>query len=243
MPAYGNIDTARAGLLYGLDNQIEGGWASTPVLGIEFGRPVFSYVGDTVSLYTYKADTGKIVFDADFVTSNSILITVNGVAADAVVFATDHDTTAALVLAAINAIPNVEAVLDSTDATNRTYYILEKGVTAVVLEAVTLGATQADGTITYTTAQVFVGMAVKTQNASGLYEQYDAVNVLVKGYCYGNASTATAANLKAYVGSTGLWANAGVEIGARFRSNLSAAGLVLVEVEGQKELGVAALFA
>ncbi|MCK4818384.1 hypothetical protein KA005_21620, partial [bacterium] len=63
-----------------------------------------------------------------------------------------------------------------------------------------------------------------------------------RGYAWGNSSTIAAANIKSYVGTDGLLANAGVEIGARFRSNLSAAGLALVQMEGSKELGVAALF-
>ena len=243
MPAYGDIDTAKAGILYGLDNQIEGVWASKLVAGIEFGRPVFGYAGDSTNLYTFKNDVGKIVFDADFVSLNEIIITVNGVDTSTVAFDTDHDTTMDLVLAAINALADVEAVLDADDSNNRTFYILEKGVTAVVAEAITLGASQATGVITYTTAQIFVGMSILTQNDSGLYEQYDAVNVLVKGYAYGDSTTVAAANIAAYVGTDGKFANTGVEIGARFRSNLSSAGLVLVEVEGQKELGVSALFA
>ena len=145
MPEYNDIDNARAGLLYGLDNQIEGGWASQPVAGIEFGRPVFGYAGDSVKLYDFKNDVGKIVFDVDFVTGNSIIITVNTVPTAAVPFNADHDTTMDDVLNAINALTDVEAVLDSTDANNRTFYILQKGVTAVVLEAVTGGAGQAAG--------------------------------------------------------------------------------------------------
>lgn len=243
MPAYGEIDKTRPGTLYGLDNQIEGGWAAVPVAGIEFGVPVFSYAGDSVNLYTFKNDVGKIVFDADFVTGNTIIITVNGVDTSAVVFVANHNTTIDLVLAAINALSNVEAVLDPDDFDNRTFYILEKGVEAVVSASVTLGGSQASGTITYTTAQIFVGMTVQTQNSFGLYKQFDAVNVLVNGSAYGSCSTPGAANIKAHVDVAGTFANVGIEIGARFRSNLSTAGLILVKVDGQKELGVSALFA
>lgn len=243
MSAYDYIDQASAGLLYGLDNNVEGGWACKPSAGIEFGYPVFGYAGDGKDLYSFKKDVGKIVFDADFVASNSIVITVNGVDTAAVVFDTDHDTTMNLVLAAINALTGVEAVLDATDTDNRTFYILVKGETAVVSEAVTGGAGQASGTITYTTGQIFIGMAIQTQNSPGLYEQYDAVNVLVRGYCWADCGTAAQSNLVSYVADTGKVANAGVEIGARFRfSNLTAAGLIVVEVEGRKELGVASLF-
>jgi len=243
MSAYDYIDTARAGLLSDLDNQIEGGWAAKPAAGIEFGYPVFGYVGDKVSAYTYLNDVGKIVFDADFEASNSIIITVNTVDTTPVVYATSHDNTMDLVLAAINALDGVEAVLDADDTDNRTFYILVKGATAAVAEAVTGGSGQPDGTITYTTGQVYIGMAVMTQNSAGLYEQYDAVNVLVKGKVWAQSNTAAAANMPAYVASNGKVANAGGATTAKFRSNLAAAGLALVETDGQVQLGVAGLFA
>jgi len=244
MSAYDYIDTARAGLLSDLDNQIEGGWAAKPAAGIEFGYPVFGYVGDKVSAYTYFGnDVSKLVFDADFVASNSIVITVNTVSAGAVVYATSHDNTMDLVLAALNAMTGVEAVLDATDTDNRTFFILTKGVTCVVTEAVTGGASQPDGTITQESGQVYLGMAVMTQNSAGLYEQYDAVNVLVKGKVWAQCSTAAAANMLAYVGAAGKMANSGGATTAKFRSDLAAAGLVLVETNGQVVLGSAALFA
>lgn len=243
MGAYDYMDEAVAGLLDGLDNQIEGRRAVKDLAGIEFGYPVFGYVADTKGAYAFKKDVGKIVFDADFVTSNSILITVNGVSAGAVVFATDHDTTADLVVAAVAALAGVECVLDSADATNRTFLIRVKGATAVVTEAVTLGATQADGTITYDTGQVFLGICCKTQNAPGLYEQYDAVNIVVDGRVWAQSGSAASNLDPVYVADSGKVANAGEAIGANFKSNVAAAGLVLTRVTGQTNLGLSAKFA
>lgn len=243
MSAYDYIDQARPGLLYGIDNLVEGGWACKPSAGIEFGYPVFTYVGDEKDLYTFKNDTGTFVLDADLITANVVNITVNGTAMAAVTFDTDHDTTMGLIVSALNDMTGVEAVLDPADTNSRTIQILIKGETAVITGAVTLGASQAGVTVTYTTAQVYVGIAVMTQNSAGLYEQYDAVNVLVEGYCWVQCGTVAAANLSGYVATTGLAANAGTAINLIFRSNLAAAGYVLAQTTGMKELGVAAKFA
>lgn len=100
-----------------------------------------------------EANISTLVFDADFVTSNSIIITVNTVATTATVFATDHDTTAAAVVAKIATLSTVaSAILDPADATNRTYIIKVIDAPAVVLEAVTGGASQATGTATQSLA-------------------------------------------------------------------------------------------
>lgn len=241
MAAYDYIDEAVAGLLYGLDNQIEGGWAAKEE--IEFGRPVFGYAGDEKSLYNFYNDVGKIVWDADFITGNLIDITVNTVSVAQVPFNTDHDTTMDDIVSAVSALSGVECILDPDDVNNRTIYVRVKGVTAALTEDVTGGASQASGTITYTTGQTYVGVSVKTQNAPGVYEQYDAVNVLARGTVYADCSTAAKANQDALVGVDSKFANSGLSVNARFRSTISTAGLVIVESNGQTDLGVADLFA
>lgn len=241
MSAYDEIDAGKAGLLVGIDHDIDSG-AAAQAAGIEFGYPVFGYLGDSVNLYSFKKDVDKVVFDADFVSLNSIAFTVNGVAADAVVFDTDHDTTAALVVAALNAMDGVEAVLDTADTDNRTFLVRTKGTVATVTAVVTLGASQATATITSTTGMVFLGVAKSEQNDAGLYEQYDSVNSVITGKLYGECGTSALANAKAYVADTGKFANAGVEIPVRFKSNVVSSGIAIVEVQGQLSLGEAEKF-
>ncbi|MCK4820766.1 hypothetical protein KA005_33685, partial [bacterium] len=150
MSEYDYIDQAMPGLLHGLDNQIEGGWASKPVAGIEFGRPVFGYAGDEKALYTFKNDVGKIVFDADFVTLNSIIITVNGVDTAAVVFNTDHDTTMDDLVTQIEAdIANSTVTLDPGDVNNRTLLLEVFGGISALEAVVTLGASQPIAAVTF----------------------------------------------------------------------------------------------
>lgn len=240
MAAYGNQENAFAGLLYGLDNEIDTFIAQED---IEYGLPGFGYQGEESKLYNYYLDTAKVVWDADFVTSNSIVVTVNGVAIDPVVFDTDHDTTIAAVVNAVNALAGVECVLDTTDTDSRTILVRTKGATATVTEAVTLGGSQADGTITTGSGQVFVGIVTATQKEGALqYDDGEEVNVLRDGKAFCTSSTAAEANSIAYLSATGDFANSGTDIGTRFRTNLSAAGLAVVQVDGQKDLTYAGRF-
>jgi hypothetical protein len=238
MGAYDYTDAGLPGMLSGLQNDIEGRWVATEQ--IEFGYPAFGYVGDDENLYGFYLDVGKIAFDGDFVTSNVVAITVNGTAAAAVTFATSHAATMTAVIAAVNALTGVKAVLDSTDSNGRTILIQTKADTAVVSEAVTGGAGQATGTVTYSTSQVFVGGIVRTNNDYGYYADGDAVNVLTSGLFYADCSSAANSNEAAYVDSAatdiGTFSNAGLELGARYRETISSAGNVLCEVTGQKSL-------
>jgi len=208
----------------------------TAVTDIEFGYPVFSYPGEKKA-YAYSLDTGKIVFDGDFVTSNTIDITVNGEAMGQVTFTTDHDTTAGLVVDALNAMTGVEAALDATDTDNRTFLIRAKGTTVAVTEEVLLGAGQASGTITYESAQIFVGMCLRTMmpySGTAKYVAQDEVNVLERGKLWAEAGKAVDANTAVYVDANGKVSDtAGLAIDCKFRGTIAEAGLVELEVNGQ----------
>lgn len=241
MAAYGNIDQAIAGQLYGnrIDNIVDGGFACADSNDIEFGVPVFGYVGEEKSVYNYYNDTSKLAFDADFVTSNTIDITVNGVAADQVTFTTDHDTTAGLVVAAVAALTGVECVLDSNDAANRTFIIRTKGAGITVTEDVQAGASQATGTITYASGQIYLGVSVFAQNVAGKYEQYDPIAVLMQGNITVIPTQAVEAQAKAYVDNAttdlGLFTDSanGIEVNARYREDAAADGFARLEQVGK----------
>jgi hypothetical protein len=238
---YKYIEEALPGLLYGLDNQIEGGRSAK--VEIEFGRPVCGYPGDEKSAYPYLQDAVSIEYDVDFVTSNSIEIVINGETVT-VPFNTDQATTMNDIIVAIGNITAIEAeaVLDPDDTNNRTLVIRTKGATAVVTTTVTGGAAQAVGTITQTTAQIYLGISTRTDNAPGVYEQYCAVNVLVDGYVWGQVAGEVKANVEAYVGANGLLNNAGVAIGGIYFTNAAVDKLAVCQVTGKVPLGVAGLF-
>lgn len=252
--AYDYMEKAIKGLLYGIVKRIEGGWVCRDSAGIRFGAPVFGYVGDENSAYNYYNDTAKLVFDGDFVADNLIRITVNEEAADDVTFDTDHDTTAGLIVDAVNALDGVEAVIDDTDATNRTFLIRVKGKKAEVSEEIAGGAGQVTGTVTYGSGQVFVGIALFTQKGEGLgsaeftgYEVFDAVNVLADGELWVEVAANVQAQEKAYVIATagatvGKFGAAGTEVNAKYRSSAVADGLARLHVEGQTLLTYASRF-
>jgi hypothetical protein len=253
MSAYGNLDTAIAGLTYGIKGRKEvESWNAAE--SINFGVPCFSYAGEDFSdgtgdVYNAKQDTSTITLDADLVALNVITttITIDGVAQDAVAttFATTHDATMTAHAAAIEAaISGVTVTL--TDATdNRQFTVFYKGHNInLITSPVTAGGSQAGVTIAYTTAQIFIGFSAFTQKSNvadvGYYAQYETVNVLTYGMVYALTSVAVNANTAAYA----IWAvtnqtkltgtaTSNYDINCRFRSTLAAAGLALVEVKGQ----------
>lgn len=252
MGAYNNLDTAIAGLKIGVGfaDRVETFKAAEV---IAFGSPVFVYEGDELNGYNVKQDVSTITLDADLVTSNVIttILTIDGVAQSAVAstFDTDHDTTMDNHEAALEAAFSGLAVT-LTDATNnRQFTLTYKGVNmSLVTSVVTLGASQAGVTIAYTNGQVFAGVALFSQKGYvdnvGQYNQYDAMNVLSRGQLYVNTGGAVNANTDAYVVWDGTSANqkkfSGTASGnyvtnCKFRSTLAAAGLALLEVNGQNK--------
>jgi hypothetical protein len=239
MGAYDDMDRGISGLKSGIDSRVESKVAQEE---IAFGLPVFGYIGEDGKCWGYKNDVGKIAFDGDFVTGNVITITVNGEAADDVTFTDDHDATMALVLAAVQALTGVDAILDATDTDNRTILIRVKGETAVVAEAITGGAGQVTGTITYGSGQIFLGVAMFDQkmpySGDAAYDEDDAVNVMVDGWVRGETAVAVSANGTPYVVTTaganlGKFGTSGEELTGYYTEDVAAAGNAELRVQGQ----------
>ena len=115
----------------------------------------------------------KVAFSADFVTSNSIAITVNGTAITQA-FSSNHLTTMNALIAQIEALANISCALDATDTNSRTFFITQTGdLDAIPTSiAVTAGASQATATVTYDTTDVLRGIVCANQmlpeDANGL---------------------------------------------------------------------------
>lgn len=91
----------------------------------------------------------SLAFDADFIAANSIVVTVNGTAVTAVVYAASHAATmAALKLQIETDITDCVCVITDSDATGRTLEINVNGDEADVSAAITGGASQAGNTVT-----------------------------------------------------------------------------------------------
>ena len=192
-----------------------------------------------------KLDNASLLFDADFVTSNTIDLDVDGVSITQVPFDTDHDTTADNLVIAIAALTGISCILDSGDANNRTFLIESEGVDIVVDNVVVAaGASQAVGVVTYSTDDVFIGVARHEHKMSNseqisLYKITDAVNVMDEGLIWVYVTEAVAIGEAAY-----LIAAAGADRGkftktstnnittqgAKFKSATSGAGLVALKL-------------
>lgn len=248
MGAYDNLDVAVAGLAYGWeDDDVSTGVAQE---AINFGAPVFGYEGEEDKVYNAHRDYGKLVLDADLVTSNVYTITINGEAV-ATTFNTDHDTTMDDIITNINGNATVQALpaeaeLDAGDTDNRTVIVKGKGVDITVSGAVTLGASQAAVTVTHSIWSKFLGVAQitakstrTTGSTTSVYEQYDSVNIRESGQIYIDAVAGVEDKEAAYViyaigADQGKFTNSSsgtYDTKAKFRSNVSD-GLARVELRG-----------
>lgn len=153
---------------------------------LKFGRAVV--VGSTPGLDGKNIFKSKasITYSADFISGNSIPMTVNGVAITPIVFATSHAATFAALIAAIDALSGVSAVA----GTGREILItIDGAVSNITLSnyTVTGGISQPNTTIVYSSVDVFEGVAVlrhgqpTTIGGDDKYEINDALNVLTKG--------------------------------------------------------------
>lgn len=199
MSQYGTLDSAFAGMKaehYQFAEILKSGVAKQ---AIDFGMPVFSYLGDGESIYNYVLDTAKIVLDADFGGTDAVTFTVNGQTTGTVTYITDHDTTMDLCIAAIKALTvtdtvlgaqSVDAGLLASDANNRTIYTRIKGLTNTSTMADIADAPPAE-TITTQSDQVFRGMARHvakyldaTLAVAGIPAQ-DSISIVEEGFYWG----------------------------------------------------------
>lgn len=199
MSQYGNIDRAFAGMKaehYQFPEILKSACAKQV---IDFGKPIFSYLGDNESVYNYALDTAKIALDSDFASGDIVTFTVNGQTTAQVTFTTDHDTTMNLCIAAIRAltvtdsvlgVQSVNAALDPGDANNRTIYTRIKGLDNTTTMADIGGSPPAE-TITTQSDQVFRGLARHKAKYTNLatntnrYELQDTVSIVERGFYWG----------------------------------------------------------
>lgn len=204
---------------------------------IPFGRAVAAEAGNVNSVVLPKNDNAQIVFDADFVTSNTIDLDVNGVSITQVTFTTDHDTTAGLLVAAIAALTGVTCTLNASDANNRTFDIETDGVAITISNiVVAAGASQAGSAVTYSADDVFRGISLHTHKELGYYAVTDMVSIGTKVVAIVETSVAVTADDTAYVdlsGAIGKFTNVSTNnmtTGGKFLTTIAAAGLAAVQI-------------
>jgi hypothetical protein len=154
--------------------------------GIGFGIGLMSGVEDAVNQVRLPSKTKSVLsIDADLITSNSTVVTINGDALTAVVFATDHATTMAAIAAMILTHADVYSAVVSAA---RDITILGVNGVAISASAVTTGgASQGTWTQVQSDPGVFRGISVhrhmEKAQITGVasYKDQDAVDVLRKG--------------------------------------------------------------
>lgn len=233
MTAYADMNPGVAGLIQSRYPKVATGIAQEALTA---GLPVFGYANSGEKVWKLKADVSSILFSADLSASNSTVVTVNGVASAAVVYATSHSATMDAIVNAIKAIPGVEAVRDSGNT--RTILIRTKGATSTASGVVTGGSAV---TVTPTNGlfgQVFKGIvslehtAPTTQGGSASFVQYDAVPVVTGADIWAQAAAGVDSNEKAYVDvATGAFAASGQDVGVRCKISRNSNGIALVAVD------------
>jgi len=248
MGAYGAPDVAIAGMVEGFHNDFESAIAKED---IDFGSPVFGFVGSENKCYAPHKDKATATLSADLVTSNVYTVTINGTAV-AETFDTDHATTMTALIAAINADTTLAGLGISAAAgsSNRVIVIsAPAGLDLTVTGAVTLGATQANVAVVHGTNGKFLGVAAFVQNGgkdfgagTACWKNGMSVSILRDGRVWVPAESTVADKDPAYVSGLGGAGTLGkftdvatnnYDIGGFFRSNVSS-GLALLEVRGMK---------
>jgi hypothetical protein len=109
---------------------------------------------DWYQLMAIGYDERKVVFDGDFVASNSIVFTINGTAVTAVPFNTSQTQTMTDIKAQIEAdITGSAVTIEVADVDERTLTIKVDGKAPTVSVAITGGAAQANSSITNSTTK------------------------------------------------------------------------------------------
>jgi len=255
---YNDLTPGRAGLLEGLEHDIEGRVAKDVFV---WGAPVFYDQADEKGAYAPVQDVVVMSLSGALVASNVITstVTLNNVAFVAIATAwnTDHATTFATHIAAIHALTGVTCVIGTA---NQFTVTGENDVNVSIVTVVTLGASQATASYAYSTSSlVFAGVAPVSHreywdgatgtDSNGVYPLKDMVNVVYGGHIWVFVpdGTTNTANKKAYVitnsdnadfGKFSTTATNNYDCGVYFKSNPIAIGtgntIVLVEVHGIK---------
>lgn len=113
--------------------------------------------------FTVAKGEEVVVYDANFVASNSIAFSVNGTAITPRVYATSHAATIAALVADIDALATVESArLDPTDPNSRTILVVPtvNDVDPTITSTVTSGASQAVMTSSWKASTILMGTPV-----------------------------------------------------------------------------------
>lgn len=156
------------------------------------GLGVAKVIGQDLQVRLPYQDLAAVLQSAPLSSSNSTVVTLNGLALTPVVYATSNAATMAAIAALIAAQPNIaSATFDGTSTIN---IVADQGY-GVTVSFVTSGGSAVTWTTNYTNDNVFYGVSIYIQNKMNLYGPQgsagaapyipgDAVSTLTRGRIY-----------------------------------------------------------
>jgi len=141
----------------------------TPVSAIEeipVGLGTAKVIGSDYEVRLPHMNVGTVVASVPLVASNSTIATVNGVALAPVVYATSNAATLAAIAAAIAAADGIGSA--TSNGTDTITVIAEQGLPVLVTLVTTAGSGQPTWTTTYSSQDIFYGVALYIQNKMNL---------------------------------------------------------------------------
>jgi hypothetical protein len=244
---YGDMKKALAGQTFGLEAECESFCA-----GEEFfpGDPAFGIVGDDKMAYKAHVSAVTLTADANLVTGNSIAVTVNGIAVDAVSFVSNSAATIAAIVTAINLNEEIRALgitAFAAEGSARAFSLQGPGVTITASAEVTRGAAQAEFAFAANDFAKFLGVTRFEQLGAGIdvgkFAPTDAIPVQTRGKIFVPvADNADPQDKKsAYVILSGADAGKFTDVesdnydcGCFFRGGRVSGNLALIELRGLK---------
>jgi hypothetical protein len=244
---YGDMKKALAGMSFGLDTDNESFCA-----GEEFfpGDPAFGIVGDDTMAYRAHISAVTLTASANLVTGNSIVVTVNGIAVEAVSFVSNSANTIAAIVTAINLndeIRDLGLTASAAEGSEKAFSLQGPGITIVASVAVTGGSSQATFSSAANDFMRFLGVVRFEQLGAGVsvgkFLPSDSIPVQIRGKNFVPvADTADPQDKKpAYIILTGKDAGKftdeegdNYDCGCFFRSGRGSGNLALIELRGLK---------
>lgn len=211
---------------------------------VNFGRGVVSGNHRTGTAKMPKRNTATLTGTGPLVASNSVALTVNGVALTATVYATSHAATMAAIAAKIDAALLTLGIVSVTTVSGNNLITVAEDASVLFTGAlVTLGSGQITYADTYTTVDFFRGIAVhehKMPRADGTlgWADTESFPVLRKGRIWVKVKGAVLENADAYCdladsGFEGLFTSTStgnIATGGKFITAAADGALALLEI-------------
>lgn len=247
MGAYGAPDVAIAGMVEGYHNDFESAIAKED---IDFGSPVFGFVGSENKCYGPHLEVATVTVSADLVAGDTLAVVIDGVTVDEA-FATTHAAAMTALIAAINADTTLAAagiVAAASGARGLTVTALPGSDPVVTASVASTGSGTAVATVAMSTAGKFLGVAAFVQMGgkdygagTACWKEGTSVSILREGRVWVPVESTVADKDPAYAVTVGAGtigkftdvSTSNYDIGGFFRSNASS-GLALLEVRGMK---------